>query len=85
MSRPQSPTKGRQTAARMWRLTPRMGSAHTIHHIAKLAKRANHGRDGTAYGRTRTSPKTFFVHHTQQLSLAAILGDAKAIRRDTRD
>ena len=52
-------------------------------HIAKLAKRAKHGRDGTAYGRSRTSPKAFFVHHTQQLALAAILGDAKAIRRET--
>lgn len=58
-------------------------SPHAIHHIAKLAKRAKHGRDGTAYGRSRTSPKTFFVHHTQQLALAAILGDAKAIRRET--
>ena len=58
-------------------------SPHTVHHIAKLATRAKHGRDGTAYGRSRTSPKSFFVHHTQQLALAAILGDAKAIRRET--
>ena len=52
-----------------------------MHHIAKLATRAIHGHDGTAYGRSRTSPKSFFVHHTQQ----AILGDAiaKAIRRET--
>ena len=33
------------------------------------------------YGRSRTSAKSFFVHHTQQLSAAAQVGDAKAIRR----
>ena len=31
----------------------------------------------------RVPSPSFFVHHTQQLALAAILGDAKAIRRET--
>ena len=38
-------------------------------------------RDGTVYGRSRTSAKSFFKHHTQQLAAAAQVGDAKAIRR----
>jgi hypothetical protein len=31
-------------------------------------------------GRTSTSAKSFFVHHTQQLAAAAQVGDAKGIR-----
>ena len=56
-----------------------------IAYISRLAARVKgaHARDGTAYGRSRTSATSFFVHHTQQLALAAILGDAKAIRRET--
>ena len=38
------------------------------------------GRDGTTYGRSRTSVRSFYKHHTQQLAAAAQVGDAKAIR-----
>ena len=43
--------------------------------------RGKKARDGTKYGRSRASATSFFVHHTQQLSAAAQVGDAKAIRR----
>ena len=52
-------------------------------HIGWLARRTKgrHGRDSTKYGSSRCSPRGFYVHHTQRISLAAILGDAKGIRR----
>ena len=55
----------------------------SVHFISRLSARAkkNAARDGTSYGRSRTSVRSFFVHHTQQLSAAAQVGDAKAIRR----
>ena len=51
--------------------------------IRRLAQRAKGARahDSTKYGRSRTSARSFFKHHTQQLSAAAQVGDAKAIRR----
>ena len=57
-------------------------SPHSVRYISRLAARAKAGgRDHTAYGRSRTSARSFFVHHAQQLSAAAQVGDAKAIRR----
>ena len=58
-------------------------SPHTLAYISRLAARTKgaRARDGTAYGRSRTSATSFFVHHTQQLAAAAQVGDAKAIRR----
>ena len=50
-------------------------------HIAKLARRSE-GRgatDRTKYGGTRLSTKSFYVHHSQMLSKAAVVFDAKAI------
>ena len=35
--------------------------------------------DRTRYGRTRSSTKLFFVHHTQQMAKAAVTYDARAI------
>ena len=35
----------------------------------------------TVYGFSRTSTRSYFVHHTQQLAAAAQVGDAKAMRR----
>ena len=35
---------------------------------------------GRPYGRSRTSVRSFYKHHTQQLAAAAQVGDAKAIR-----
>ena len=52
-------------------------------HIAKLARRSE-GRgatDRTIYGRTRISTKSFYVHHSQMLAKAAVMFDAKAIRK----
>ena len=34
------------------------------------------GIDRTKYGQTRASPKSYYVHHTQQISKAAVLFDA---------
>ena len=52
-------------------------------HISYLARRTRgkSARDSTRYGRSRTSARSFFVHHTQMLSLAAKQFDSKAIRR----
>ena len=33
----------------------------------------------TRYGSTRISPKSYFVHHTQRITKAAVMHDAKAI------
>ena len=51
--------------------------------LGVLAERAK-GRgatDRTKYGSTRGSPKSYYVHHTQQISKAAVLYDAMAIRK----
>ena len=37
--------------------------------------------DRTVYGTTRVSTRSFYTHHTQQMSKAAVMHDAKAIRR----
>ena len=56
---------------------------HATAYIRRLAARAKgaRARDGTKYGRSRTSVRSFYVHHTQQLAAAAQVGDAKAMRR----
>ena len=58
-------------------------SPHSLHFIRRLALRAKgaRARDSTVYGASSTSAKSFFVHHTQQLSAAAQVGDAKGIRK----
>jgi hypothetical protein len=57
-------------------------SAHALKYVAQLAQRVTKGggRDSTQYGRSRTSTRSFFSHHVQQLAAAAQVGDAKAIR-----
>ena len=40
-----------------------------------------HATDRTVYGTTRVSTKSFYTHHTQQMSKAAVMYDAKAIRK----
>ena len=66
-------------------LDPRFGgiAPSARAHIGWLARRAKgkHARDSTKYGLSRASTKSFYLHHTQRLSLAAVLGDAKGIRR----
>ena len=56
-------------------ITPRARAA-----IYDLASRVG-GIDRTKYGCTRASPRSFFVHHTQQLTKAAVMNDAAAIRK----
>ena len=48
-----------------------------------LAERASGAgaTDRTKYGKTRASPSSFYVHHTQQISKAAVMFDAAAIRK----
>ena len=49
----------------------------------QLAKRTK-GKgavDRTNYGLTRRCTRSFEVHHKQRISLAAVMADAKAIRR----
>ena len=51
--------------------------------LGGLASRAK-GRgavDRTKYGTARTSPKSFYTHHSQQISKAAVVYDAMAIRK----
>ena len=38
-------------------------------------------KDGTRYGSSRTSTTSFFVHHTQRISVAVQQWDAAAILR----
>jgi hypothetical protein len=59
---------------------------HARVQVGRLARRAEGKgkRDSTKYGSSRTSAKTFFHHHVQQLSKAAVVGDAQAMRREIR-
>ena len=47
----------------------------------RLAKRATgrNATDRTKYGTARGSTKSFYTHHTQRLSKAAVIGDAASI------
>ena len=56
---------------------------HARVQVGRLARRAEGKgkRDSTKYGSSRTSARTFFQHHVQQLSKAAVVGDAQAMRR----
>ena len=42
------------------------------------------GRDSTRYGLSRTSAKSYFVHHVQQVACAAVLGNARSILKSIR-
>ena len=57
---------------------------HALAHIGHLSRRAKgkSARDSTKYGASRTSTKSFFVHHTQRIAFAAQLYDAMAIRKE---
>ena len=59
---------------------------HARVQVGRLARRAEGKgkRDSTKYGSSRTSARTFFHHHVQQLSKAAVVGDAQAMRREIR-
>ena len=59
---------------------------HFAAQIGILDRRAKSkgGRDSTKYGLSRTSAKSYFVHHLQQIACAAVLGNARAIRKSIR-
>ena len=57
-------------------------SPHTRAICRRHARRATAkgARDKTKYGTTRISTRSFYTHHTQRMSLAAVRLDAKNIR-----
>ena len=48
-----------------------------LKYVSYLTRRTRgaHARDGTAYGRSRVSTTSFYAHHTQRISKAAVCGD----------
>ena len=54
-----------------------------LRHVGRLHRRTRTpgAVDRTHYGSVRMSPKSYFVHHTQQLSKAAVVGEGASIRR----
>ena len=51
-------------------------------HVARLTRRSTgkQATDRTRYGLARVSTKSFYVHHMQRMSTAAVMYDARAIR-----
>ena len=74
------------SSARVWWCgwsKPREASARTrARTAAALTERAHAkgGTDRTKYGSSRASTLPFYVHHMQQVSKAAVVHDARAIR-----
>ena len=62
-------------------LTPR--SVGLVVHRSRRA-RGKSARDGTKYGDSRMSTKSFYVHHTQRISMAAACGDVRGIFESLR-
>ena len=54
-----------------------MWAAYTLHRRTRTSGAV----DRTHYGSVRMSPTSYFVHHTQQLSKAAVVGETASIRR----
>ena len=56
---------------------------HSLSYVSHLARRATGkgARDSTKYGTSRTSTRSFFVHHAQRISVAACIGSVKALRK----
>ena len=54
----------------------------TLAVVRRLTRRSTGkgATDRTVYGSTRVSTKSFYSHHTQQMSKAVVMYDAKAIR-----
>ena len=53
-----------------------------LHVFAKEAAGTN--TDRTVYGAASASASSFVVHHTQQISMAAVAGDAENINKQAR-
>ena len=54
-----------------------------LHVFAKEAAGTN--SDRTVYGAASASASSFVVHHTQQISMAAVAGDAENINKPARN
>ena len=54
-----------------------------LHVFAKEAAGTN--TDRTVYGAASASASSFVVHHTQQISMAAVAGDAENINKQARN
>ena len=59
-------------------------SPRTLAYVDYCSRRARgkHARDGTKYGRSRMSTRSFYTHHTQRLSFAAAVGDVMGISKE---
>ena len=51
-----------------------------VNHLAMRARGAA-ARDGTKYGSSKMSTKSYYVHHTQRLSKAAACGNVVGIHK----
>ena len=54
---------------------------HGLAHLKMLARasRLPGGRDGTRYGLSRLSPRSFFTHHLQRISAALVRANARDV------
>ena len=54
---------------------------HGLAHLKMLARasRLPGGRDGTRYGLSRLSPRSFFTHHLQRISAALVRTNARDV------
>ena len=61
-------------------------AARSLRYIAYLSRRARgkKARDGTRYGLSRMSTRSYYVHHVQRVSMAAALGDVNGIHDSVR-
>ena len=61
-------------------------SPRSLAYLSYLSRRARGqgARDGTRYGTSRLSPRSYYVHHTQRLSMAAAAGDVKGLHECAR-
>ena len=53
-------------------------------HKLELRAKGRMAHDDTKYGASRTSACSYFVHHVQDISCAAVIGDARAIKKELR-
>ena len=56
---------------------------HSLAYVKHLARRAKGkgARDSTKYGTSRTATRSFFVHHTQRMAMAAQIETLRAMRK----
>ena len=94
-SRAQSRHAPRPSLTHPSRSSPEQGSHHTVLSTADRSRRSQAGRsaagsregtntDRTVYGAASASASSFVVHHTQQISMAAVAGDAENINKQAR-